>query len=101
MLNIRANLLSGEEAVADRVMAKRVRERVVALCEERMAQKNIDEHDYWLVASYAEALAGLGRRVEAMAILSKATPTTWALETTMPGLARTRAEGASHRPKER
>jgi hypothetical protein len=93
MLDTRANMLSGDAAIADRVTARRVREEVLALSDALLAQKVSDksggmgENDYWLRATRAEALFGLGLLSEASEALSEAqalqqTPTDWMLEST-------------------
>jgi hypothetical protein len=89
MLNVRASLLGGEEAVEDRVMAKRVRREVLALCDELLRQKRSDqtsEDEYWVRATRVEALFGLGREAEfkeALKDLEIGTPEKWMVETTM------------------
>jgi hypothetical protein len=89
MLNVRATLLGGEEAVEDRVMAKRVRREVLALCDELLRQKGSDqtsEDEYWVRATRVEALFGLGREAEfkeALKDLDIGTPEKWMVEITM------------------
>jgi len=78
LLNVRANLLSGDEAVADRVMATRVRREVLQICDELLAHESagqteiVGEHPYWPRASRVEALFGLGRRTDAETALEEA-----------------------------
>jgi tetratricopeptide (TPR) repeat protein len=78
LFNVRAKESSGDEAVADRVFAARTRSRVLEICDVELkaaAQeptKFKPDEIYWLRASRAEALLGLGRRDEADAELAKA-----------------------------
>jgi len=78
VLEERANESSGDEAVADRVLAARARREVLKICDHELdaAEKNPAALDpgelYWLHASRAEALFGFGRRNEADAELVKA-----------------------------
>jgi len=61
ILNVRASLTEGDDAVADRVTAKRVRQRVIAICGERLKEAELTPAErYWAMASKAEALFGLG-----------------------------------------
>jgi hypothetical protein len=89
MLNVRASLLGGEEAVEDRAIAKRVRREVLALCDELLRQKGSDqtsEDEYWVRATRAEALFGLGREAEfkeALKDLEIGAPEKWMVERTM------------------
>jgi hypothetical protein len=68
LLSARAAGGSGDEAVADRVQAQRVRERVLKICEHLLAagiraetDKAKQDEEYWIRATMAEALFGLGR----------------------------------------
>ena len=76
-----------DEAIADRVLARRVREEVlnyVAPQVDEQADLPSDSR-YWLVASMWEACAGLGRADEAAQWEQKAraiNPTQWMLEST-------------------
>src|SRR5262245_2966362 len=78
LFNVRAKESSGDEAVADRVLAARTRSRVLEICDVELkaaAQeptKFKPDEIYWLRASRAEALLALGRRDEADAELAKA-----------------------------
>jgi len=81
LYNLRASISAGEEAKADYVIARRVRRRVLAICdawleaEEKRQQRNKAlvqgewvemeekrraEDKYWVLATKAEAWAGLG-----------------------------------------
>ena len=66
LFDVRANESSGDEVIADRVSAARVRREVVAICDRELdaAEQDNTKHRadeiYWLRASRAEALLGLG-----------------------------------------
>jgi tetratricopeptide (TPR) repeat protein len=92
LLNVRAaNAASKEEAIADFVQAKRVREEVLKICEPLLRKDDLSEKDkYWVRASMAEAYAGLGDEASANAKLDEANaydPLTWMKETTEKQLA--------------
>ena len=81
ILNVRAaNAASRAEAVADFVQAERVRREVIDIClrwlesespevpkwlEERLGEKVLSDAKYWVMATLAEAHAGIGDEVEA------------------------------------
>ena len=69
MLNVRASISSGADAIADSVWATRVRRRVIELCEERLAAgvNNDLEQLFWLRATLIEALTGIGESARAEA----------------------------------
>jgi hypothetical protein len=93
LFNVRAKESSGDEALADRVIAARTRSQVLENCDyelkaaaEEPAKFKPDDI-YWLRASRTEALLGLGRREEADAELAKAKaanppPDSWMVEST-------------------
>jgi hypothetical protein len=66
MLDVRATLTSGEEALADRVLARRIRRRVLEICDDllKVGAFPADEK-FWIGASKVEAMFGLDRREEA------------------------------------
>jgi tetratricopeptide (TPR) repeat protein len=93
LLDVRANSSTGEEAIVDRLLAARARREVLAICDEEL--READEHDakhtpselYWLRATRAEALFGLGRCEEAGREFQAAKETTpppagWMVEST-------------------
>src|SRR5262249_25603650 len=68
LLNVRAKEEQGDDAIADRVQARRVRERVRAICQQLLDSgvKGEDEkarkaEEYWVRATLVEALVGAGR----------------------------------------
>jgi hypothetical protein len=107
LYNLRASISSGAEATADLVMARRIRTRVLAICdawlkteEERQErnkslvkdkewvekeEKRWAEEKYWVLATKAEASAGLGDEVAAQKYLDEAKalgPAAYMLDTT-------------------
>lgn len=79
LLDLRAHRGGGEEAIADRVIARRIRSEVLeitrALAERPLAGTSLRhraERRYWIEATHAEALFGLGRQQEAQALLDTA-----------------------------
>ena len=87
LLNVRAaNAASKEEAIADFVQAKRIREEVLKICEPLLARDELSNQEkYWVRASMAEAYTGLGDEVNAKAKLDEANayhPLPWMKETT-------------------
>ena len=94
LLNCRASTLSGDEAIADRVHARRLRVRVLASCDTLLqqgikgetAQKKAEE-EYWVRAIRAEALCGLQRASESRAAFDDAKnmepkPAAWMVDAT-------------------
>ena len=66
LLEVRASLSTGDDAVADRVLARRIRTRVLDICEERISGgKVVGDEPFWVGAAKVEALLGLGRKQEA------------------------------------
>src|SRR5271166_1238793 len=69
MLDVRASLSQGDEATADRVLARRVRTRVLDICEGKLKARDFPPDDaFWIGATKVEALVGLGRYAEADAL---------------------------------
>jgi hypothetical protein len=73
VLDVRASVTSGEEAVTDRVLARRRRRDVLAICDrllEAVPGPTGDEI-FWIGATKVEALFGLGRKDEAARLQSE------------------------------
>lgn len=79
LLNVRAANSSGDDAVADRVQARRIREEVLVLCDSALAElpksaddaatwSNSKDTEFWIKATKVEALLGLSRAPESSAI---------------------------------
>lgn len=98
LLNVRAGLLDGDEAVADRVVARRIRSEVLTLCDAALAAKREqlasgqtvdarnEEELFWIEATRVEALLGLGRQGESDDLRTRIvkgppTPADWMVET--------------------
>jgi hypothetical protein len=69
MLDMRASRASGDERIADRVDARRVRQRVADICQAQLAAgivgdtpEKAQEERFWVRASLAEAEFGLGNQ---------------------------------------
>ena len=69
LLDVRASMTTGEEQIADRVLARRYRRRIVEITEAQLARMpaqsaketaTLNEERYWVKAAHAEALVGLG-----------------------------------------
>ena len=107
LLDVRASQSASDEATADRVQARRVRRRVAVICEELLAheikgenQRTKAEQEYWIRATKAEALLGLGRHDEAKAAFDEARamsppPETWMVDSTQEQLDKLRALSAT------
>ena len=101
LLDCRAAELGGEDAVADRVQARHVRERVVGICRRALAEgirgetgDKKSEEEYWIRATLVEALFGLGRAAESeveFTIAKEVAPEPWMINTTEEQLAKLRA----------
>ena len=66
LLNVRAAEEQGDEAIADRVQARRIREEVLPLCDALLAGGQLSGDDpFWVKATKVEALIGLGRTTDA------------------------------------
>ena len=72
LLNVRASISSPREALADVVIAERVRRRVTAICEALLRDGIKDDHGqpdkeqtFWVNASLVEALVGAGETAKA------------------------------------
>ena len=101
LLDCRAAELGGEDAIADRVQARRVRERVVGICTQLLGEgirvesenKKSDE-EYWVRATLVEALFGLGKAAESeaeFAVAKRAAFEPWMINTTEEQIAKLRA----------
>jgi len=92
LLDLRAAQEQGEERIADRVQARRVRERLARRLEQQIAERagkettrELEEEGYWMRATLAEAHAGLGNAGLEREWLAKArafAPEPWMISTT-------------------
>jgi hypothetical protein len=93
LLDYRADMSQGEDRIADRVLANRVRSKIVSITERRLAaleavnrpveDRTIQKEIYWNTASHTEALVGLGHTTvdQAQEKLKKCAPEPWMAET--------------------
>jgi MAP3K TRAFs-binding domain len=69
LLNARAASSQGDDAIADRVLARRIRREVLTLCNAAMASGMLKGDDtFWVNATQVEALLGLARLAESDAL---------------------------------
>jgi len=69
LLNVRARQSQGDDAIADRVLARRVREGLLSACDAALAPGTLGQDDaYWMIATKVEALLGIGRVAESAAL---------------------------------
>jgi hypothetical protein len=74
MLNVRAASTTGEDALVDRALARRIRQQVLAICDRLEAapvSNESSDEPFWIGATKVEALLGLGRQDEAMKLKSE------------------------------
>jgi tetratricopeptide (TPR) repeat protein len=87
LLNVRASISEGNEAIADVVIARRVRKKVLSICRD-ILEKGINDDEgkpdkeqiFWVNATIAEALAGIGEKdkaQEALVAAVKEAPESW------------------------
>lgn len=91
LLNVRALVSTGREAVADFVIAERVRRQVIRICEELLEkgvkddEGNVDEEQlFWLQATLVEAFIGIGEEQKAEEVkqrMIQRKPERWMIET--------------------
>lgn len=90
LLNVRASVSPAREAIADIVIAERVRRRIIPICKELLMkgieddEGNLDkEQKFWVQATLVEAFTGIGEIQEAQKIKVAAVataPEAWMLE---------------------
>ena len=68
LLNVRAGVSTGDDATADRVVARRIRNEVLILCDAALKDTRSAADAFWVNATKVEALVGLGRLAEATAL---------------------------------
>jgi hypothetical protein len=106
LLNVRSSVSPPADAIADFVQARRVREEVIRICEPLASaivsradaasrRESEGEDDYWVLATLAEAFAGIGDDARANDWLSRAfelpAAKSWMKDTTSEQLATLRA----------
>lgn len=68
VLDIRASQSEGDEALADRLLARRVRKDVLKICDRLLQAGAVANDLFWIGATKVEALFGLDRRSESDAL---------------------------------
>ena len=95
LLDVRASTLQGDEAVADRVQARRIRREVLTLCDASIAGGKLTGDDvHWVRATKVEACVGLGdaagAEAESKEMLSR-NPPPWIVKSMNDQLAKLKA----------
>jgi hypothetical protein len=73
LYDLRASLSKGSEAAADRVLAARIRRRVLSICEALLAAPAQNpERQFWALVTLAQAQTGLGCEAKAQELLAQA-----------------------------
>lgn len=92
LLNLRSSAANEPaDAIADFVMAQRIRRQVIKLCDALLAGTVLPAERYWIYATLAEAHFGLGNKIQAQSYLDRAfkeTTVQWMKDTTAQQLAR-------------
>jgi MAP3K TRAFs-binding domain len=71
LLNVRASSSTGDDATADRVVARRIRSEVLEICDRLLVSPPApltEDQQFWVNATKVEALLGLGRKAESDAL---------------------------------
>jgi hypothetical protein len=104
LLNLRSAASSGEEAIADRVVANRIRREVIAVCKALLNESELNANDqYWAMAAMAESYFGTGDTDQYDSIFRKAkaiAPELWMVETTRSQIEKLADLIGSPRPRE-
>jgi hypothetical protein len=102
LYHVRASESKGVDAIADFVLAKRTRRRVIEICEALLpTTKSLDrDARYWVLSTLAEAWTGLGDETKAQTYLNEAVtltppPPQWMIDSTRDQLGKLRALPAS------
>jgi hypothetical protein len=94
LLNVRAAVSDKiEDAIADFVLARRTRQRIIPICEGLLNGRLSADEKYWLLATLAEAAAGVGDMAGSKKYLDEAAairpaPAQWMNDSTSDQLAR-------------
>ena len=90
LFNVRASLSPPADAIADFVLAQRIRRQLIGICEGLLAPGRRLEDEYWVRATLAEAWLGLGEAQKSQEALDQAAPFAepWMQESTAPQLAK-------------
>ncbi|HEX3682441.1 MAG TPA: TRAFs-binding domain-containing protein [Bryobacteraceae bacterium] len=92
LLNVRASVSEGDDAVADRVVANRIRKQTISICQKLLQEPERKPPErYWAMATIAEACYALRDKPQFDAWMAKAiatAPEPWMVETTRDQLAK-------------
>jgi hypothetical protein len=95
LLDLRASISEGDDAIADRVQAKRIRRQVIPTAEKLSLEEDLKpEQRYWLVATVAEGYCGIGDEAKYQEWIAKANqvaPESWMIDSTREQIERLRA----------
>ena len=85
LYNVRASVEAAPDAIADAVIAKRTRQRVLTICQPLLNAQQDNEQKYWILATMAEACVGMEDEAGAEGYLQQAAelkPAAWMIEST-------------------
>jgi MAP3K TRAFs-binding domain len=92
LLNVRAAASSGDDRIADRVAANRIRRQVIPVCRKLLQEPELSPSDrYWAIATMAEACYGLAEIAEFNSLMAQATqiaPEPWMVTSTKEQIAK-------------
>ena len=90
LFNVRDSLSPPPDAIADFVLAQRIRRQVIGICEGLLASGRKLDDEYWVRATLAEAWLGLGDAQKSQEALDSALPLAkpWMLKSTAEQLAK-------------
>jgi hypothetical protein len=95
VLDLRASVSAGEDAIADRLLAKRIRRQLIPIAEKLLLEEDLKpEQQYWLLATVAEGYCGIGDEVkyqEWIAEANQVAPESWMVDNTREQIERLRA----------
>jgi hypothetical protein len=74
LFNVRAAVSPPADAIADFVLAQRIRQQVIGICEGLLASSRRLDDEYWVRATLAEAWLGLGDAQKSQEALDQAAP---------------------------
>ena len=93
LLDLRASISSGNDTIADRVQAKRIRRQLTPTAEALLKEEVKPAERYWVMATLAEAYCGIGDEAKYQEWIAKATaaaPERWMVDTTLQQIQRLR-----------
>jgi tetratricopeptide (TPR) repeat protein len=93
LLDLRASISSGDDTIADRVQAKRIRRQLTPTAEALLKEEVKPAERYWVMATLAEAYCGIGDEAKYQEWIAKATaaaPERWMVDTTLQQIQRLR-----------